>query len=339
MDEELENQNAAEGEDWADTEQSGDSMIGSERILNQDEIDSLLGFDLSDEEAAERSGIRAIINSALVSYERLPMLEIVFDRLVRYMTTSLRNFTSDNVEVSLDNISSIRFGDYLNSIPLPAILSVFKAEELENYGLLTVDSNLIYSIVDVLLGGRRGTAAMRIEGRPYTTIERVLVQRMVEVVLADAKLAFEPLTPVTFTLDRLETNPRFAVIARPPNAAILVKLRVDMEDRGGRIELLLPYATLEPIRKMLLQQFMGEKFGRDNIWEGHLATELWTTQMEVRAVLDEQQISLKEVLNLEVGQTIMLNATPDSLIELRAGTIPLTRGRMGRRNHHIAVRV
>ena len=339
MDEELENQNAAEGEDWADTEQSGDSMIGSERILNQDEIDSLLGFDLSDEEAAERSGIRAIINSALVSYERLPMLEIVFDRLVRYMTTSLRNFTSDNVEVSLDNISSIRFGDYLNSIPLPAILSVFKAEELENYGLLTVDSNLIYSIVDVLLGGRRGTAAMRIEGRPYTTIERVLVQRMVEVVLADAKLAFEPLTPVTFTLDRLETTPRFAAIARPPNAAILVKLRVDMEDRGGRIELLLPYATLEPIRKMLLQQFMGEKFGRDNIWEGHLATELWTTQMEVRAVLDEQQISLKEVLNLEVGQTIMLNATPDSLIELRAGTIPLTRGRMGRRNHHIAVRV
>ncbi|MDZ4053311.1 MAG: flagellar motor switch protein FliM [Phenylobacterium sp.] len=314
-------------------------MIGSERILNQDEIDSLLGFDLSDEEAAERSGIRAIINSALVSYERLPMLDIVFDRLVRYLTTSLRNFTSDNVEVSLDNNASIRFGDYLNSIPLPAILSVFKAEELENYGLLTVDSNLIYSIVDVLLGGRRGTAAMRIEGRPYTTIERVLVQRMVEVVLADAKLAFEPLTPVTFTLDRLETNPRFAAIARPPNAAILVKLRVDMEDRGGRIELLLPYATLEPIRKMLLQQFMGEKFGRDNIWEGHLATELWTTQMEVRAVLDEQQISLKEVLNLEVGQTIMLNATPDSLIELRAGTIPLTRGRMGRRNHHIAIRV
>src|SRR5580700_4994418 len=177
---------------------------GAERILNQDEIDSLLGFDLSDDDASERTGIRAIINSALVSYERLPMLEIVFDRLVRLMTTSLRNFTSDNVEVSLDNISSIRFGDYLNSIPLPAILAVFRAEELNNFGLLTVDSNLIYSIVDVLLGGRRGTAAMRIEGRPYTTIERVLVQRMVEVVLGDAKAAFEPLTPVTFNLDRLE---------------------------------------------------------------------------------------------------------------------------------------
>ena len=311
----------------------------SERVLNQDEIDSLLGFDLGEGDDAERTGIRAIINSALVSYERLPMLEIVFDRLVRLMTTSLRNFTSDNVEVSLDNISSIRFGDYLNSIPLPAILAVFRAEELDNYGLLTVDSNLIYSIVDVLLGGRRGTAALRIEGRPYTTIERVLVERMVEVVLADARAAFEPLTPVHFSLDRLETNPRFAAIARPANAAILVKLRIDMEDRGGRIELLLPYATLEPIRKMLLQQFMGEKFGRDNIWEGHLATELWTTETEVRAILDEQQVPLSRVLDLKVGDTLMLNATPDSDISVRCGQIPVTTGKMGRRGQHIAVRI
>lgn len=316
---------------------AGDAL--SERVLNQDEIDSLLGFDLGDDDGSEKSGIRAIINSALVSYERLPMLEIVFDRLVRLMTTSLRNFTSDNVEVSLDNISSIRFGDYLNSIPLPAILAVFRAEELDNYGLLTVDSNLIYSIVDVLLGGRRGTAALRIEGRPYTTIERVLVQRMVEVVLNDARQAFEPLTPVHFNLDRLETNPRFAAIARPANAAILIKLRIDMEDRGGRIELLLPYATLEPIRKMLLQQFMGEKFGRDNIWEGHLATELWTTETEVRAVLDEQMMPLSSVLNLKVGDTLMLNATPDSEVSIRAGSIPLTTGRMGRKGQHIAIRV
>src|SRR5215510_6369746 len=198
---------------------------GGERILNQEEIDSLLGFDVNNDQLQDKSGVRAIINSALVSYERLPMLEIVFDRLVRLMTTSLRNFTSDNVEVSLDSITSIRFGDYLNSIPLPAILAVFRAEQLDNYGLLTVDSNLIYSIVDVLLGGRRGTAAMRVEGRPYTTIERSLVQRMLEVVLQDLKIAFEPVAQVKFDLDRIEINPRFAAIARPANAAVLVKLR------------------------------------------------------------------------------------------------------------------
>ena len=160
---------------------------GAERILNQEEIDSLLGFSLTDVTLNDNSGIRAIIDSAMVSYERLPMLEIVFDRLVRLMTTSLRNFTSDNVEVSLDRITSVRFGDYMNSIPLPAVLSVFKAEEWENFGLATVDSSLIYSIIDVLLGGRRGQTAIRIEGRPYTTIEIGLVKRMIEIVLGDGE--------------------------------------------------------------------------------------------------------------------------------------------------------
>ncbi|MBL4639572.1 MAG: flagellar motor switch protein FliM [Kordiimonadaceae bacterium] len=253
---------ADEGGAEADDDAAGGAASG--RVLDQNEIDSLLGFD-GDGGDGEMTGIHALINTALVSYERLPMLDIIFDRMVRMMSTSLRNFTSDNIEVSLDNITSVRFGDYLNSIPLPAMLAVFRAEEWDNYGLMTIDSSLIYSIVDVLLGGRRGTAAMRIEGRPYTTIEQTLVERMISVILKDMCGAFEPLSPVNFTFDRLETNPRFATIARPPNAAVLVKLRVDMEDRGGRCELLFPYATLEPVRELLLQRFMGEKFGRDSI--------------------------------------------------------------------------
>ena len=181
---------------------------GAERVLNQDEIDNLLGFNVDDLDGDDRTGIRAIINSAMVSYERLPMLEIIFDRLVRLMTTSLRNFTSDNVDVSLETLRSVRFGDYLNSIPLPAILSVFKAEQWDNYGLVTVESNLIYSMVDVLLGGRRAPMQMRVEGRPYTTIETNLIRRMVDVVLEDAQQAFAPLSPVEFVTERLETNPR-----------------------------------------------------------------------------------------------------------------------------------
>jgi len=312
---------------------------GAERILTQEEIDSLLGFSLADVNLNDNSGIRAIIDSAMVSYERLPMLEIVFDRLVRLMTTSLRNFTSDNVEVSLDRITSVRFGDYLNSIPLPAILGVFKAEEWENFGLITINSNLIYSIIDVLLGGRRGQTAIRIEGRPYTTIETNLIKRMIEVVLADAELAFRPLSPVKFNIDRLETNPRFAAISRPANAAILVRLRIDMEDRGGTVELLMPYATIEPIRDVLLQMFMGEKFGRDPIWEGHLATEIGQADIAVSAVLYEAELPLRRLMALEVGDTLPLELRADTLVKVRCGNVTLTEGRMGRVGDHVAVRV
>ena len=309
------------------------------RVLDQEEIDSLLGSDKVGDDGGESTGIEAILSSALVSYERLPMLEVVFDRFVRLMSTSLRNFTSDNVEVSLDNITSIRFGDYLNSIPLPAMLSVFKAEEWDNFGIISVDSSLIYSIVDVLLGGRRGTAAMRIEGRPYTTIERSLVERMLNVILGDLSAAFEPLSPVTFSFDRLETNPRFATITRPSNAAIVARLRIDMEDRGGQIELMLPYATLEPIRELLLQMFMGEKLGGDMIWETHLVEELLITDVDLEAVIDTQVMLLQDVFDIKVGSRIMLNATQDTPVQLVCGNVPMYNGQMGRKGNKVAVRI
>lgn len=308
------------------------------RILDQSEIDSLLGFDddlLSD----DQSGIMELINSALVNYERLPMLDIVFDRLVRLMSTSLRNLTSDNVEISLDHISSVRFGDYLNSIPLPAMLSIFKAEEWDDHGLMVVDSSLIYSIVDVLLGGRRGTSAMRVEGRPYTTIETSLIERMVNVVLSDMSSAFDPLSPVSFRLERIETNPRFATITQSSNAGVLVRMRIDMGDRSGRIEIMLPYATLEPIRELLLQMFMGEKFGQDSIWESHLTNELYMTDIEVQAILGEATVSLFDILNWEPGSTIMFNTRPEDLVELRVGNETMFMAKTGQKQGNIAVNV
>jgi flagellar motor switch protein FliM len=317
----------------------GSGGEGADRVLNQDEIDSLLGFDASTSNAVELTGVQALINSALVSYERLPMLEIVFDRLVRLATTSLRNFTSDNVEVSMESISSVRFGDYLNSIPLPAILSVIKAEEWDNFGLLTVDSNLIYSMIDVLLGGRRVGGQITVEGRPYTTIELALARRMIEVILEDTHKAFEPVTDVSFKLERLETNPRFAAISRPANAAILIELRIEMDDRGGRIEILLPYATIEPIREQLLQMYMGEKFGRDPIWEGHLATEIFAADVQLEAVLHEFDVPLSRMLNLKAGETIMFDRAPSEPIKLRCGDVDLTEGVMGHIGNHVSVRV
>ena len=311
----------------------------STRVLNQAEIDSLLGFGGREAAAEEKSGIQRIVNAGLVSYERLPMLEIVFDRLVRIMSTSLRNFTSDNVEVSIDSISSLRFGDYLNSVPLPAMLAVFKVEEWDNYGLIVVDSPLIYSVVDVLLGGRRGTAAMRIEGRPYTTIERTLVERLIRVVLDDMSEAFGPLCPVHFRFERLEVNPRFAAISRLANACVLVRLRVDMEDRGGKIELLLPYATLEPVRELLLQQFMGEKFGRDSIWETHLAEELRHTELSLDVVLDEQTMPLSAVLSLQRGDRITLGVAPGAPVRLRCGEVALFEAELGQKENRLAVRI
>ncbi len=332
----------AEGD--ADAAAAGEGGEGGEegddadaRVLNQDEIDLLLGFDSAEDEGDSNTGIKAILDKSLMAYEKLPMLEVVFDRLVRMLSSSLRNFTSDNVDVSIDSMTSLRFDDYLNSIPLPALLGVFRAVEWENFGLVTVDSSQIYSTVDVLLGGRRSARPIKIEGRPYTTIEQDIVKKMVEIVLHDMSAAFDPLSPITFQFDRLENNPRFATITRPNNAALLVRLRVDMDERGGIIEILFPHNTLEPIRDLLLQMFMGEKFGQDSMWERHLGREVQNTDIDIEVVLDEKKINLGDVVDFKVGHTLLLDCKPNDAVKLRCGSVPLTTGKLGRVGDKIAV--
>ncbi len=325
----------AEPSDEEDLQAFPDENDG--RILDQNEIDSLLGFDENDD--TEQSGIMELVNSALVNYERLPMLDIVFDRLVRLLSTSIRNLTSDNVEINLDHISSVRFGDYLNSIPLPAMLGIFNAEEWDDHGLMVIDSSLIYSIVDVLLGGRRGSSSLRIEGRPYTTIEMKLIERMIHIILDDLSSAFDPLSPVNFRLDRIETNPRFATITQGSNAGVLVRLRIDMGDRSGRVEIMIPYSTLEPVRELLLQMFMGEKFGRDSIWETHLTKELYATDIQLQAILGESTVPLDVLLNMKPGTRIMLNSRVEDSVELRVGKHPMFTAKTGQKRGKIAVNI
>ncbi len=336
---EWEKMMAAEGNGDAAADAPAEDNGEPARVLNQDEIDLLLGFDGGDGGPDRSSGIYAILDRSMMAYEKLPMLEVVFDRLVRMLSSSMRNFTSDNVEVSIDSMISMRFDDYMNSIPLPALLAVFRAVEWENFGILTIDSAQIYSTVDLLLGGRRTAKPVRVEGRPYTTIEQDIVKKMTDIVLNDLSAAFDPLSPVAFQFDRLESNPRFAQIARPNSAVLLVRLRVDMEERGGMVEILLPHSTLEPIRDLLLQMFMGEKFGQDSVWERHLGREVGQTYIDIEAVLDERQISLGEVVNLKIGSTVMLDVSADDPVRVKCGGISLTTAQVGRVGDKIAIAV
>ena len=327
--------NMASGE-GGDAAAEGEAPI-DDKILDQNEIDSLLGID-GDDDGSRTGGVRVLVNNSIISYERLPLLEIVFDRFERLMSTSLRQFTADNVDISIENMTSVRYGEYMDTIPLPAGLVVVNARGLDDYILLTYESRLIYAIVDILLGGRKARPA-RIEGRNFTTIERKIVEKLSQVVLEGLAEAFSPVAPISFDFERMESNPRFATVTREGNACILVTVRVNLEERDGIMQFCLPYATLEPIRDQLLQQFMGEKFGHDNIWENHLAKELYATKTKVKAVLDEQTHMLSEVLNWRLGDTIVFNAKQGAPVKIKMGPQVKMVGMMGRADDRMAVKI
>jgi flagellar motor switch protein FliM len=309
------------------------------KVLGPGELDALLKAEAATPRQLESNGIRAMLDRAMMSYERLPMLEVVFDRFVRMLSTGMRNLTAENVDVEIRSIVSLRYGDYINTVQIPALLTIFKVVEWENFGLISVSGELVYSLVDIMFGGRKIYQPVRFEGRPFTTIEQGIIRQLTDVILGDLGSAFEPLSPSTFLYERTETNPRFATISRPGDAAILLELQIDMEQRGGKIEILFPYATLEPIRDLLVQVFMGEKFGKDPTWELHLESELYNTVLEIEAVLESKEATLSDIMKLKVGSTIMMEHSPKDDVILCCYDSPMLAGRLGRVGDHIAISV
>ncbi|PTS74705.1 flagellar motor switch protein FliM [Sphingomonas sp. HMWF008] len=326
-------------DDFMDFEIAAPSMSlggGDGDAFDQASIDALFG---GNEPVTKKSGLKAVIESNVISHERLPMLEVVCEHMVRSFASSMRNLTSDAIDVSLEELTSIRFGDFMGRLALPAMIGVFNVPAWDNYGVITVESSLIYAVVDALLGGRRGGGPMRIEGRAFTTIETSLVSQMLELALADLSTAFEPIDAIEMILERVETSPRFAAIAGPTNIAAVATFRVDMEGRGGKFSVLLPYATIEPVREKLLQRFMGQKVGRGNIWEAHMAAELLKTDVSIDVVLGERILRLEDIRAFAVGQTIALHTAPDDPLELQSGGVTLGRAQIGQRCNNIAVRM
>ncbi|KMS52641.1 flagellar motor switch protein FliM [Novosphingobium barchaimii LL02] len=292
-----------------------------------------------DGDTVPRRGLKAVLESNVISHERLPMLEVVCERMVRNFATSMRNLTSDAIDVNLEAITSVRFGDFMGNMALPSLFGVFQVKPWESYGVVTVDAGLIYAIVDALLGGRGGTRTQPAEARSFTTIEMSLVSRVVQMALDDLASAFEEIAAVTMGLERMESSPRFAAIAEPSNAAAVASYSVSMEGGGGVFSILLPYATIEPVRDKLLQRFMGEKLGRDHIWSAHMASELYNTEVTVDVVLGEKMMSLREVRSLVVGQTIALSHSPEDALHVHCGGVPLGRAHIGQRSSNIAIRM
>jgi flagellar motor switch protein FliM len=291
------------------------------------------------EDFKNNTGLKAVLDKALESYDKLPMLEIVFERLVRLMTSALRNLTSETVNITIKSFNSLRFGTYYNTIKQPCSIIVFKVVEWENLGLIVMDGNLVFSMLDLLFGGKKHESSLNSEARTYTYIEQALIKQIAEVILAELSASFDSVSPATCVFERLESNPNFAAITRSGDAVILLKLNVELEGRGGAIDLVIPYSTIEPIKSLLQQVFIGEKFGSDSGWEEALIERIYSVDFPVEAVIEDKPSPISKIAKLKVGDTISLSQKQDQDVYVRCAGVKLFKGQVGKIDDKVAISI
>ncbi|MBA8666411.1 FliM/FliN family flagellar motor switch protein [Holosporaceae bacterium 'Namur'] len=284
-------------------------------------------------------GVELLLDKILQTSIRLPMLEITFDRFVRINSTSLRNYTADNVDVEIESMKTERFGDCLSRIGAPSMFSVFKVIEWDNFCILAFDSTMIYAFVEVLFGGRKTPPSLKVEGRPFTSIENSVVKSITEIVLHDLSLAFNPVTSANFQLDRVETNPKFAMIVRPEDVAIVLNLKITMDTRSGNIHIILPYTTIEPVKKILSKPYIGERGSKDPNWTRHFENEIGKATVTIKVSLDGMPAGLKNVAELKVGKTIMLDKMVGADWDIKLNETIISAGQPGKSGDKLAIQL
>jgi flagellar motor switch protein FliM len=292
------------------------------KILEQDEVDALLrGLSGGEVETTpdlpeDDSGIVPfdLTNQDRIIRGRMPVLEIVNDRFARLCTNALANTMRKRVDINPISIDMSKFGDFMRSLPVPTSISIFKMEPLRGNALLVVDSRLVFALVENFFGG--AGSQPKVEGRDFTPIEQAIVDKVVKIALSNMEESWKPVHEVHIEVVRSEVNPQFAAIVPPSDVVIVVTFEVELENAIGSLICCLPYATMEPIRSKLHASFQSERLEVDHVWINRFKERLLETPVEFLVRLGRTRITGRQLLNLEVGDILLLDTDADALLEV-----------------------
>ena len=284
-----------------------------EHVLSQGEVDALLrgvsdGQVETETDAPEE--VSGVVPYDLTSQDkivrgRLPTLDIInqmFSRLFRNSFSSLMRKSADISTVSTD---SLKFGEFLRSLSVPSSLHVFRMEPLRGFGLMVIESRLVFSFVDNFFGGT-GTSDINAQGRDFSAIETRMTKKVVQSALEDWERAWKSVHPVVCTYVRSEVNPQFAAIVPPTELVLVIVFDIEMENFSGTATICIPYSMIEPIINKLKANFQSEQMEVDQVWVNRLRGELMQTEVEMVAELGQAQVTPRELLGLQEGDVLML---------------------------------
>jgi flagellar motor switch protein FliM len=304
-------------------------MISMEGILSKEEIDALVAAVFEGTLVPERELAKAS-NAKVEQFDLLdieehrvtPNLDIVYDGFIRYNRVTMSNRLGRLVEIRKEEARPYKFGDFMSVLPSPVAMAIYKMDPLKGAAMIALDSTLVFTIVDSILGGSGISSGQGMNNRLFTSIELRLVEKIVRDALADLEKAWAPLCPeVSMSLLRMEMNPRLVNIVPSEYQVVTVALKVQIEETVGNMILAIPFMTIEPIRDKLKRGVQMDMATVDPFWSARLSEELLAAPLEVSVEMGGATISMAELLQLTPGDTIMLEASGKDELTVKVGGV------------------
>jgi len=315
----------------------------SAAVLSQEEVDALLQGITGESQSVEApdAPIGGVRDYDLASQERIvrgrmPTLEVINERFARSIRVGLFNLMRKSVEVLIDGIKVQKYSDFLRDIVVPTNFNLMSVRPLRGSGLIICDPTLVFSVIDALFGGS-GKYRSRIEGRDFSSTEQRVIERLVGVIAAEYKKAWQGIYPLELDYQRSEMLPQFATIASPSEIVVVTTFTLEVGDNTGAIHFCVPYSTLEPIRDVLYSTMQGDSAEPDRRWVNLLKQQIQPAVVEIVAELAQAPATVEQLLSFKPGDFIELDLK--QVIQAKVSGVPLFDCHYGTSNGKYSLKV
>jgi flagellar motor switch protein FliM len=306
-----------------------------DKILSQEEIDALLnGIETGKVDTTspppEESEVASFdfANQDRIIRGRMPTLDLLNDFFARLLRNPLSLMLRKGLDIIPQALQLIKYADFTRTLSVPSSLHVFKIDPLRGHSLLVLEPKLVFSFVDIFLGGT-GKATFRIEGRDFSVIESKLIHKVVTVILTELEKVWNTVHPVTVQYIRSEMNPQFASIVPPTDLVLIIPFELELDQNSGLFSLCIPYSTLEPIKAKLYSGYQTEHLELDPGWVERFVDQLKNTEVEIVVEFAKAFIPAQKLLDLKVGEILPLGKEVSEGILARIQGIPKFSGKAG----------
>jgi flagellar motor switch protein FliM len=315
-------------------------------VLSQNEIDSLLAAlsagELDVEEIKEKDEKQVkeydFARPSKFSKEHLRTLEIIFEHYGRLLSTNLPVYLRKNVQVEVMNSEAVTYSEFSNALSNPVLLGIVNFAPLQGNIIIEMASNLGYTFVDRMLGGR-GDPMDKV--RDFSEIELLIIERIMVVCVNLLEEPWENVVEIHPRLERIETNSQYAQIISPSEMIAIVTINLKIGDVEGLMNICLPYITVEDvIDKLNTKYWYANMQAQDDTDYTTVIEDLIKrAQIPVKAVLGNSAISVNDFAMLQPGDIIRLDRKVEDELDIFVGNIKKFTALPGSSGDKYAVRV
>lgn len=316
-------------------------------ILSQSEIDALLEAlntgELNVNEIQEVEKTKKIKkydfkNPQKIAKDQLRTLEIINENFGRFFQNYLSGYLRVPVKSTILSVDQLAYSEFTNAISNPAFLNIINLEPLNGQILIDISTNLVYTIIDRLLGGDGSEIQ---EARLFTEIELSLMNSIMKKIMPLLKEAWTDVVEINPKLERIEVNPQFAQIIPHNETIVLITMNLDIGQKEGMMNICIPYLVIEPILEKLSAKYWfsstREELSPKDVLQ--IRNRILNTKVDVKGELGTTIVKVNEILNLQKGDVIKLDNRVSEKAKIRIGSNVKFIGDIGVSNNKMAIKI